>query len=384
MTDISNIIDTVIDKIASIEDEARETKVWPNRMFYPSQISVDVGEGTAGACGRALYYEMKGITKTIPDARSQKVFARGKMVEDYYQKIMNRSDLIDQMNGVNFELLGTNIKFRDADSQISGEFDAIYSLDGIVYGMEIKTVGTNYYAINGSITAWDAMPKVGAALQVLCYLDYVKGKTLRLVNLENSEGHIQQWIKECEPDTDEAFTIDTFTLLYWCASGEEKWYTLKLSDAGALMIDGRTYSKINTANMHSKRKRLIECIENNILPPQDFSLGYPERDKLDDKIKAVNRAISGIKRRKALTDDQHEDHTLTCELLKEKEQELAELDKQYQTLYEAANRKCFDFKAPSMKTWAKKGCDWRCISLYCSFREICERNENPFSGEDHE
>ena len=379
MTTIGTIVDSVIDTIASLEDEEREKKVWPERMFYPSQMSIDVGDGTAGACGRALYYEMKGQPRNIPDARSQKIFARGKMVESYYQRIMARNDLIKEMTNVDFKLLGTNIKFRDYKNHISGEFDAIYELDGIVYGMEIKTVGTNYHAISESITAWDAMPKIGAALQVLCYLDYTVGKTLRIISKQNMEtGAMQQWLEECDPNLDDAFSIDTFTLLYWCANVEEKWYTLKLSDGGSLMIDSRTYSKINIADMHSKRKKLIEYIETNTLPPQDYSLGYPERDALDTKIKVVNRALSGIKRRKALTDEEHKDHKATCELLAEKEAELELLNKEYEALYEASNKKCFDFKQRSMKTWAQKGCDWRCISLYCSFRNICEKNINPF------
>src|SRR5574343_391124 len=91
------------------------------KRFYPSEASVQVTDEfgdkvTHGGCLRASYFRLSGEFEGTPhDARSEYIFAQGKMIEEW---------LIGKWKEMGV-WVDNNVKFIDTEHNISGELDAI-------------------------------------------------------------------------------------------------------------------------------------------------------------------------------------------------------------------------------------------------------------------
>ena len=384
---------------------------WPQRAyFYPSQTNLKVNDGVAGVCQRRLYYNMNGLPEPSFDAMTLHKFERGNFFENWYQDILSRAHITD----IDFKFVAGNVKFKDEINKISGEFDGIVWMDGRYVGLEVKTIGGNYYAIKHHCGD-NSMPKDEAVFQVMQYLDYAGRHPLKLIPSENlrkvdlvgndskeidakitswkhkgfkikSESTSAIWLVApsikaipCAVDDPDAIVISEFRIIYWSGGEHQAEHTVSLADDGHVIINGKHFPDVNVNSIHESRKELIEYLETKTLPPKQYRMNYRDRDKLADSKKPLNQKIAGVKRRNAYKVDKHKDHKATLLEYTKLERKIQEIDDAIIDLYKADLAGNFSFQETSQSSWDKKEADWQCT--YCPYKQMCKVDFNP--GDDN-
>jgi hypothetical protein len=403
------IID-IADKILEKDYKNREFDPgwsWPSRSyFYPSQTNLKVNGAVAGVCQRKLYYNMLGMPEPSFNAMTLHKFERGNFFEDWYQNILSRAHITD----IDFQFIAGNVKFKDEENKISGEFDGIVKIDDKYIGLEIKTIGGNYQAIKNHCSD-NSYPKDEAVFQVMQYLDYacrhplkvITSENLRKINLagqssKDIDAKVISWkhkgfsikntttetiwltapskkVIPCSADDPDAITINEFRVIYWSGGEHQAEHTIALANDGHVIVNGKHYYDLNVKNIHESRKELIKYLDSRTLPPKEYRNNYDNRNKLMDKRKPLNQTIAGIKRRNSFKSEKHKDHARTMLEHTKTQRALDEIDKAIEDMYQKDIAAKFSFQETSRATWAKKDSDWQC--LYCPYRKSCETDFNP-------
>ncbi len=424
------IID-IADKILVQDYKNREFSegyAWPQRSyFYPSQSNLRVNGAVAGACQRKLYYTMSGLPEPSVDAITIHKFERGNFFENWYQEVLRWSDIID----IDFKLVANNVKFKDEENKVSGEFDGIVQLNGEYIGLEIKTSSSNRFALEQNVDGVESMPKDDAVFQVMQYLHYcskyplkiIDSENLRKVNLvgikrEEVNNKIASWthrgysvknettsaiwltspckqVIPCAVDDPDAMNIKEWRVIYWSNGEAQGEHTITLGSDGHVIINGVHYKDVNVHAIFDSRLQLIKYLESHTLPPRDYRLDYKDIEKLLSKrnelIKPLNRKLGGIKKRKAFNDKTHKDYKVNVEEFNKIESELESIENEFTKITQEIfnSLKVFKFKEESYQTWINgiiKGmkdknankADWQCV--YCGFRNLCKVDYNLVIG----
>jgi hypothetical protein len=275
---------------------------------------------------------------------------------------------------------------------VSGEFDIIIQIGTKIIGVEVKSVGGNQYAIKNQITNFDAKPKLGYTLQVMRYLDYVNGKSLKILSGHDafSQGHVdydgsKSWIVETDDTDPDGISIEEFHIIYWSGGEHYAEYALKLHRDGYLMMKkmDRDSDKdyvyhhkfITVEGIRAKSAELLSYLESNTLPPRSYNISFDGREAIFKEQKKLRRKISGYKRRKSFKDASIVGHEETIRLFNEANTRMEVLESDLKSQYEQWLGSMVDFETPSYKKWLSMDRDWQCN--YCNFYPYCKRDYNP-------
>lgn len=224
--------------------------------FYPSEASIKLtdefgDEVVYGNCLRASYFRLTGGFEGIPyDARAEFIFMQGKSVEEM---------LIEQWKAMGI-WVDNNVKFYDAEHNISGELDAILrEPDGTVYGAEVKS----FYGYKAESEIFGnksklGRPKMSQLLQTLIYTYHFRDR------------------------------LPYFRMVYFARDSVlRRTFKIELHEDHGLhypKIEGVVWRQFTVEDILERYKLLQSYIEKQVIPPNDFELQYSDA-KIEDYFK---------------------------------------------------------------------------------------------------
>ena len=150
---LNNIIEEYLD---NSNREPREHK----DRFYPTQSSCYINfpkyKRLYGKCLRAAYYSCIGIKEEPSKRLLKSIF--GKYIEKALLDIFSSKGNIKKKK----------VQFKNEKYNISGELDAILTIEDKDYGLEIKSIGGENYYINSLIFS-NSSPKWQDLFQTIIY-----------------------------------------------------------------------------------------------------------------------------------------------------------------------------------------------------------------------
>lgn len=226
-----------------------------SKHFYPSEASVKVTDEfddiiTYGGCLRAAYFRLNDEFTGAPyEARTEYIFAQGKLIEEYLVNIWKEMGV----------WVANNIKFMDEENNISGELDVILSEppNGQLYIGEVKTF-YGYHAkkeLFGNFKT-KGFPKMSQLLQLLIYLNFFKDKGLPY-------GRLIYFARD---------SVDRKTFKVELQENGDKTYP---------KVDGEIVTSFTIQDVIGRYKELQEYLLHNTIPPNDFELQYSD-EKIED------------------------------------------------------------------------------------------------------
>lgn len=352
-------------KTIPVDDE------WDNQWFYPSMASwIDTNGNIIGSCMRAEWYKrMSFVPVPLNPERMQKIFARGTLWEGWFQRIMTEISHLRR----DFKVLGWNVKYRNPDTRISGEFDGLIELDGEPVLFEMKTLGGSPYAAKEHVEGYDAWPKDSALLQVALYLNFVKGRSFKIEWKPNDyNGSNVPWLVE-SPDGP-IKNIKRVIFFYLWGGGEKiVQYEATLNDRGELVCEGewngspkfKTFP-FNVDDIYTRWDELLEHLKTETLPDADYIKRYTEQEKdqlWDDHLAKTYSAWYKRKVEKAELEEQlaHADE--------QERQKILDRIEKVQEFMDKPNRRKPQVGEREETMW-KLTTHWMCG--YCGFKDQCK------------
>lgn len=216
--------------------------------FYPTQASVfaDYGQYKKlhGKCMRAAYYSCMGIPELEEDRKVSGLTVM--KLGDYAEKM-----ILDIMSDIG-ALVESGTKFEIKNYNVFGKLDAIIKVEDEEIGLEVKSIGSNKYAVNSIFgSPWnEPAPKWPHLLQTLVYCYAFRER------------------------------ISKFIILYIRRdTGETKEFTVSIvSEKDTLypVIDGKIDKRYTLADLLSRYSELQSYLEKSQVPPRDFIKIYPK------------------------------------------------------------------------------------------------------------
>lgn len=216
--------------------------------FYPTQASVfaDYGQYKKlhGKCMRAAYYSCMGI----PEIEEERKISGLTIMKlgDYIEKM-----IVDMLSDVG-ALVESGTKFEIKDYNVFGKLDAIIKVEDEEVGLEVKSIGSNKYAVNSIFgSPWnEPYPKWPHLLQTLVYCYAFRER------------------------------INKFIILYIRRdTGETKEFTISIiveKDIIYPVIDGKIDKRYTLSDLLNRYSELQKYLEKSSVPPRDFIKIYPK------------------------------------------------------------------------------------------------------------
>lgn len=223
--------------------------------FYPSEASVVLTDEhgdkkVEGGCLRASYFRLSKEFEGLPhDARTEWIFMMGKTVE---------GELINYWKEMGV-WKANNVKFFDAENNISGELDTILVEPGTgqMYGVEVKTF-YGYHAEKELMGNYkqQGFPKMSQLLQTLVYVNH--------------------W---------ESRGLPYFRMAYFGRdSVKRRTFKIELHHEGAIKypkVDGVVVRSFTMNDVLARFKELKQYMDTKTIPPGDYELQYSDA-KIED------------------------------------------------------------------------------------------------------
>lgn len=243
------MIKEIINSNLSFERTPKEHK----DRFYPSQASSFITfqkyKKLYGTCIRAAYYSCIGIKEDKNEYQENNFqFLKkeiGKYTETMILNILNKSGNIKKKK----------ISFLNEKYNISGELDAIITIDNEDYGLEIKSISGDNYYIN-SLIFTNSCPKWQDLFQTVIYC-YVFREQL-------PNGFILFYIRR-----------DT------CQTKEFRIQIEPTKNGNInIVINGKVEKRLLVNDILDRFVILKKYIDSCIVPPRDYSEIYSKEDAL--------------------------------------------------------------------------------------------------------
>ncbi len=214
--------------------------------LFPTQSSTFIAypkyKKLEGKCMRAAYYHCMGMEESPGlTLRNHLIFKMG----DYTEKMI--LDILKEKG----DLVEEGTKFFNEQYNISGRLDAIIKHEGKEVGLEIKSIGSNKYAINHIFgSKWnEAFPKWQNLFQTIIYCYVFRDR------------------------------IDEFIILYIRRDTcETKEFIVSLQPKDGKLypcIDGKLDERFCVEDILERYSQLSEFIRLGILPPKEYQKIYP-------------------------------------------------------------------------------------------------------------
>lgn len=216
--------------------------------MYPTQASVFVDNGAykklQGKCLRAAYYSCSGIPE-LDDERKVTGLTIMKL-GDYTEKM-----ILDMMSNIGV-LVESGTKFEIKNYNVFGKLDAIVKIDEEEIGVEIKSIGSNKYAVNSIFgSPWsEPTPKWAHLLQTLvyCYAFRERINKFILIYIRRDTGEIKEFTISVIVEGDNIYPV----------------------------IDGKVEKRYSIGDVLKRYQELQKHLDEATVPQRDFVKIYPK------------------------------------------------------------------------------------------------------------